>query len=113
MTANAMSFADIHQGNTVSNTSVNKTCVPIPASNPNCSNTAQCLGLPPVITPPTMITIAVVAIAKGTPTNPLVEPEDLLDAKIVDMTPLAKRFGIMQDMTGREAVEIMLNNQVS
>lgn len=49
-----------------------------------------------------------IAIARGTPANPLVEPEDLLGAKIVDCTPLAKRYGIVIGMTGREAVEKML-----
>jgi uncharacterized protein YunC (DUF1805 family) len=50
----------------------------------------------------------VVAIARGTPENPLVEPEDLFDAKIVDLTTPARKLGIQIGMTGREAVEIML-----
>lgn len=49
-----------------------------------------------------------IAIARGTPANPLVEPEDLLTAKIVDCTPLAKRYGIAIGMTGRDAVERLL-----
>ena len=49
-----------------------------------------------------------VAIARGTPQNPLVNPEDLLDAKIVDATPQAKELGIHPGMTGREAVELLL-----
>ena len=49
-----------------------------------------------------------IAIAKGTPSNPLVEPEDLYDAQIVDATPQAKALGIAVGMTGREAVEKML-----
>ena len=49
-----------------------------------------------------------IAIAKGTPENPLVEPEDLFDAKIVDCTPKARSHGIEIGMTGREAVELML-----
>lgn len=49
-----------------------------------------------------------IAIARGTPKNPLVEPEDLLTAKIVDCTPKAKSYGIDVGMTGREAVELML-----
>ena len=49
-----------------------------------------------------------IAIAKGTPSDPLVEPEDLFDAKIVDATPQAKSMGIEVGMTGREAVEKML-----
>ncbi len=49
-----------------------------------------------------------IAIAKGTPEHPLVDPEDLLDARIVDATPQAKALGIEPGMSGREAVEIML-----
>ena len=50
-----------------------------------------------------------IAIAKGTPTHPLVTPEDLLEAKIVDATPQAKAYGIAIGMTGREAAELMLS----
>jgi uncharacterized protein YunC (DUF1805 family) len=49
-----------------------------------------------------------IAIAKGTPAKPLVEPEDLFNAKIVGLTPKAASFGIQVGMTGREAVELML-----
>jgi uncharacterized protein YunC (DUF1805 family) len=49
-----------------------------------------------------------IAIAKGTPAKPLVEPEDLLDAKIVGVTPQAAALGIKLGITGREAVELML-----
>ena len=49
-----------------------------------------------------------IAIAKGTPACPLVEPEDLFEAKIVDCTPKAKSYGISVGMSGREAVERML-----
>ena len=49
-----------------------------------------------------------IAIAKGTPEHPLVEPEDLLDAKIVATTPQAASLGIEVGMTGTEAVELML-----
>ena len=49
-----------------------------------------------------------IAIAKGTPTHPLVEPEDLLDAKIVGVTPQAKEMEIEIGMTGQQAVEKML-----
>ena len=49
-----------------------------------------------------------IAIAKGTPENPLVEPEDLFDAKIVGLTPKAASFGIEVGMKGREAIERML-----
>jgi uncharacterized protein YunC (DUF1805 family) len=49
-----------------------------------------------------------IAIARGTPANPLTEPEDLFDAKIVGITPQAAALGIQPGMTGREAVELML-----
>jgi len=49
-----------------------------------------------------------IAIARGTPANPLVEPEDLLGAKIVDATPQAKELGVKVGMTGKEAVELLL-----
>jgi uncharacterized protein YunC (DUF1805 family) len=49
-----------------------------------------------------------IAIARGTPQNPLVNPEDLLDARIVDATPRAKELGILIGMAGREAVELLL-----
>jgi uncharacterized protein YunC (DUF1805 family) len=49
-----------------------------------------------------------IAIARGTPANPLVEPEDLFEAKIVDATPQAKTLGITIGMKGREAVELLL-----
>src|SRR4051812_7771510 len=49
-----------------------------------------------------------VAIAKGTPARPLVEPEDLFEATIVGVTPQAEALGIQAGMTGREAVERML-----
>src|SRR5262245_44787416 len=49
-----------------------------------------------------------VAIARGTPANPLVEPEDLYEARIVEATPQALALGVRVGMTGREAVERML-----
>ena len=49
-----------------------------------------------------------VAIARGTPQKPLVDPEDLFDAKIVEATPQALALGIQIGMTGREAVELLL-----
>ena len=51
-----------------------------------------------------------IAIAKGTPASPLVEPEDLYDARIVGLTPKAGSYGIRVGMTGREAVERMLQS---
>lgn len=49
-----------------------------------------------------------IAIAKGTPSNPLVEPEDLFDAKIVGTTAQASELGIKVGDTGRSAIEAML-----
>jgi uncharacterized protein YunC (DUF1805 family) len=49
-----------------------------------------------------------IAIAKGTPDNPLVVPEDLLQAKIVGVTPLAAELGVKVGSTGQEAVEVLL-----
>ena len=49
-----------------------------------------------------------VAIARGTPQQPLVEPEDLFNARIVEATPQARELGIQVGMTGREAVELLL-----
>ncbi len=49
-----------------------------------------------------------IAICKGTPAHPLTEPEDLFDSKIVGLTPKAASFGIQLGMTGRQAVELML-----
>ncbi len=49
-----------------------------------------------------------IAIAKGTPQKPLTVPQDLLDAKIVGVTPKAAEMGIRLGTTGREAVELML-----
>ena len=49
-----------------------------------------------------------IAICKGTPAQPLTEPEDLFESKIVGCTPKAESFGIRIGMTGREAVELML-----
>ena len=49
-----------------------------------------------------------IAICRGTPANPLTEPEDLYESLIADCTPRARAYGIREGMTGREAVERML-----
>jgi uncharacterized protein YunC (DUF1805 family) len=49
-----------------------------------------------------------VAIARGTPQHPLVNPEDLFEARIVEATPQAMQLGIQIGMTGKEAVELLL-----
>jgi catechol 2,3-dioxygenase-like lactoylglutathione lyase family enzyme/uncharacterized protein YunC (DUF1805 family) len=51
-----------------------------------------------------------IAIARGTPENPLVQPEDLLNATIVDCTPRALELGVTVGMKGRAAVEQMLQS---
>ncbi|HEX7448046.1 MAG TPA: DUF1805 domain-containing protein [Pirellulales bacterium] len=49
-----------------------------------------------------------VAIAKGTPEKPLVEPEDLYSAKIVAVSEPAKKLGITPGMTGLDALSRLL-----
>lgn len=49
-----------------------------------------------------------VAIARGTPAKPLRDPEDLFNAKILEVSQAAEKLGISPGMTGREAVEKML-----
>jgi uncharacterized protein YunC (DUF1805 family) len=49
-----------------------------------------------------------IAIARGTPDKPLVEPEDLLEARIAEATPQAQALGIAIGMSGRDAVECLL-----
>jgi uncharacterized protein YunC (DUF1805 family) len=49
-----------------------------------------------------------VAIARGTPADPLCEPEDLYHAKIVGMTDAAAKMGVRIGMTGLEAVGKMI-----
>ena len=49
-----------------------------------------------------------IAICRGTPASPLVEPEDLLEARVRELTPQAEALGVRVGMTGREAVEAML-----
>jgi uncharacterized protein YunC (DUF1805 family) len=50
----------------------------------------------------------VVAIARGTPAKPLRVPEDLFNAKILEVSQAAEKLGVVPGMTGREAVEKML-----
>lgn len=49
-----------------------------------------------------------VAIARGTPAKPLRVPEDLFNAKILEVSQAAEKLGVSPGMTGREAVEKML-----
>jgi len=49
------------------------------------------------------------AIAKGTPEQPLWEPEDLYDAKVVAVSDAAAQLGVVTGMTGREALQHLLS----
>lgn len=51
----------------------------------------------------------VVAIARGTPAKPLCEPEDLLEAKIVEVSEPARKLGIIPGMSGNEALAKLLS----
>ena len=50
------------------------------------------------------------ALAKGTPENPLRQPEDLYQAQIVKVSEAAESIGISVGMTGMEALEKMLSD---
>jgi uncharacterized protein YunC (DUF1805 family) len=50
-----------------------------------------------------------VAIARGTPDHPLCEPEDLLSAKIVEVSSPAAQLGITPGMNGLEALGVLLH----
>jgi len=50
----------------------------------------------------------VVAIARGTPAKPLREPEDLFDSPIREVSQAAEKLGVKPGMSGREAVEKLL-----
>lgn len=54
-----------------------------------------------------------IAMAKGTPQNPLAEPEDLYQAKIVKLTKRARDMGITEGMTGLEALKILLDQEAA
>ena len=53
------------------------------------------------------------ALAKGTPNKPLVEPEDLYEARIVRVSQRAERLGIHEGMTGLEALARLLDETIS
>jgi uncharacterized protein YunC (DUF1805 family) len=53
------------------------------------------------------------AIARGTPQKPLSQPEDLYQARIVGVSNAARRLGIVEGMTGLEAVGKMLSVSTS
>jgi len=49
-----------------------------------------------------------IAIARGTPEHPLYEPEDLLAARIAEVSEPARELGVSVGMTGAEAVHCLL-----
>jgi uncharacterized protein YunC (DUF1805 family) len=50
-----------------------------------------------------------IAIARGTPGHPLCEPEDLLTARIVEVSEAAAQHGIRPGVTGAEALQLLLH----
>ena len=50
---------------------------------------------------------AAIAIARGTPEKPLKTVDDLLRAKIVDVTSKAAGYGVTMGMTGEEALGML------
>lgn len=50
-----------------------------------------------------------IAIAKGTKEKPLATPEDLLNAKIINVTTKAREYGINIGDTGKEALEKLVS----
>lgn len=48
------------------------------------------------------------AIARGTPEHPLFEPEDLLTARVAEVSEAAARLGIAVGMTGEAALQRLL-----
>jgi hypothetical protein len=51
-----------------------------------------------------------VAIARGTPRHPLVEPEDLLEAPIAEVSEPAAKMGVVVGMTGKESLRRLLKS---
>jgi len=49
----------------------------------------------------------VIATSHGSIEHPLITCEDLLKAKIMEVTKLARKFGVKEGMTGKEAVELL------
>jgi uncharacterized protein YunC (DUF1805 family) len=50
---------------------------------------------------------AAIAISRGTPEKQLVSVEDLLSAKIMDVTEKAASYGIKIGMSGQEALDLL------
>jgi uncharacterized protein YunC (DUF1805 family) len=54
-----------------------------------------------------------VAVARGTPEAPLCEPEELLKARIAEVSQAAADMGIQVGMLGENALEILLSKVVN
>jgi len=50
---------------------------------------------------------AAIAIARGTPEKPLRTVDDLLSARIADVTTKAAEYGVAVGMTGEEALSLL------
>ncbi len=50
---------------------------------------------------------AAITVSRGTPENPLVTVDDLLNARVMDVTEKAATYGITVGITGREALELL------
>lgn len=53
----------------------------------------------------------IVAICRGTPENPLSQPEELLTARIAEVTEAAEKIGIQVGMLGQDALELLLKTE--
>jgi len=47
------------------------------------------------------------ALCRGTPEKSLKEPEDLLSAKVAEVSPAARKLGIKKGMSGKHALAIL------
>ena len=51
-----------------------------------------------------------VAVARGTPENPLCEPEELLKARVAEVSRRAEELGIEVGMSGEQALTCLFNH---
>ena len=49
----------------------------------------------------------VIATIHGSIEHPLITCEDLMEAKIMEVTKLARKFGVKEGITGKEAVDLL------
>lgn len=50
------------------------------------------------------------AICRGTPQHPLCQPEDLLEARVAEVSAPAAQLGIQVGMLGRDALELLMTS---